>query len=312
MKKKTQFYGCILLVLFLFLTVSCKNDKKEKNTSTWVGKQIYFPQNTPCIMHGRDSLTKFCKDSLRKEYKILFYVDSTGCNSCRMKLLEWKQIISEAEILFPNKVDFLFYFQPKSIYELKNILSANLFDYPIFVDDADSINSLNQFPKTRRSRTNQFSKSIQNECFLLNKEDKVLAQGNPTSSLQIWESFKAIIGGNQNTETKIQTSASLDRTIHNFGTITKDSISSTVFKVTNNGNKPLLITRISLSCGCTDVIWDKQPIKPGESTIIKAEIKPNDIGYFSKNLVIYCNSINSPIVLTLKGIANNNIQNKLN
>ena len=171
MTKKTQFYGCILLVLFLFLTVSCKNDKKEKNTSTWVGKQIYFPQNTPCIMHGRDSLTKFCKDSLRKEYKILFYVDSTGCNSCRMKLLEWKQIISEAEILFPNKVDFLFYFQPKSIYELKNILSANLFDYPIFVDDADSINTLNQFPKTRRSRTNQFSKSIQNECFLLNKED---------------------------------------------------------------------------------------------------------------------------------------------
>ena len=278
----------------------------------WVGKQIYFPQNTPSIIYGKNSLSELSKDGLYKDFKILLYVDSTGCNSCRMKLLEWKQIISEAEILFPNKVDFLFYFQPKSINELMNILSANQFDYPIFVDNEDSINTLNQFPKSRMSRVSQLSKSIQNECFLLNKDDKVLAQGNPTSSLRIWDSFKAIIGGNQNPETKILTSVSLDKTVHNFGTITKDSTSSTVFKVTNNGGKPLLITRISLSCGCTDVIWNRQPIKPGEIALIKAEIKPDDIGYFSKNLVLYCNSVDSPIVLTLKGVANKNIQNTFN
>lgn len=312
MAKIFQFYGFILLILFFFFMISCTDDKKEKNTNRWIGKQIYFPEKIPCIMHGRDSLIELYKDNFCKEFKILFYVDSTGCNSCRMKLLEWKQIISEAEILFPNKVDFLFYFQPKSIYELKNILSANQFDYPVFVDNADSINILNQFFKTRTLRVSQFSKSMQNECFLLNKEGKVLAQGNPISSLRIWESFKAIIRGNQNLETKIQTSASLDKTIHNFGAVAKDSTSSTLFEVTNNGNKPLLITRISLSCGCTDVIWDRQPIRPGESTIIKAEIKPDDIGYFSKNLVIYCNSANSPIVLTLKGIAKSNIQNTLN
>lgn len=307
MNQNSQFYRFVLFMLFPLIAVSCKFSGEDKRMNEWVGKQIYFPKMMPLVINERDSLAELIRDSLCKEYKILFYVDSTGCNSCRMKLLEWKQLITETEILFPNKVDFLFYFQPKSIHELKNVLSANQFDYPIFVDFADSINTLNKLTKTRKSRVNRFSKSSQNECFLLNKRDEVLAQGNPTSSLRIWESFKAIIRGDEDAEKKIQTSVSIDKTNHDFGTITKDSTSSTFFNVTNNGDYPLLISRISLSCGCTDVVWDRQPIKPGESTIIRAEIKPNSVGYFSKNIVVYCNCVNSPIVLTLKGIANSNL-----
>lgn len=57
-----------------------------------------------------------------------------------------------------------------------------------------------------------------------------------------------------------------EKTEHDFGTIVKGTPVETVFKFTNTGEAPLIITNAKSSCGCTIPEYPKdKPIAPGET-----------------------------------------------
>ena len=56
---------------------------------------------------------------------------------------------------------------------------------------------------------------------------------------------------------------------HDFGKIVQGVKVSYSFRFTNAGNSDLLITKTKASCGCTDLIYPKKPIPPGEKGTIK-------------------------------------------
>jgi hypothetical protein len=120
---------------------------------------------------------------------------------------------------------------------------------------------------------------------------------------RVWESFKYEIESGNKTVPKIITTVEVDKTVHDFGTVRKNEKNPAVFTITNVGDNPLIISRISASCGCTNVTWEKQPIASGNGTTVQAEITLAEAGSFSNNLVVYCNANESPIILTLSGIA---------
>jgi hypothetical protein len=99
-------------------------------------------------------------------------------------LAEWKKIMKEADSVFNRKPEFVFFFQPKKKdeKELQSILKQNGFHHPVFVDRKNEIVKLNRLP----------SKS-EYQCFLLDKNNKVLIVGNPTLNPGIWALFKKII-----------------------------------------------------------------------------------------------------------------------
>ena len=303
--KRRQLQLIIWIVVIVFN--SCNNNRSKVETSViafeWEDKEILFPEDVPCYVSGKDTLLELCDEMFRKEFKILLYVDSAGCSDCRLKLIEWQQLIAEAEILYPGKVSFLFYFQPKNMEEMADILSINGFDYPVFIDTEGSIDRLNQFPQPAQVRLSQHPQAMLNQCFLLDKDNKVLESGNPTVTPRIWESFKYEIEAGNKTDPKIITTVEVEKTVHDFGTVRKGETNPAVFTVTNVGDNPLVISRISVSCGCTNVTWDRQPITSRNSTTVQAEITLSEVGSFSKNLVVYCNANESPIILTLRGIA---------
>ena len=72
--------------------------------------------------------------------------------------------MAEAESLYPGKVGFLYFFQPKSEKDIWYAFAADRFDFPVFMDVEGKINHLNQFPS-----------ETQYQCFLLDKNNKVLA-----------------------------------------------------------------------------------------------------------------------------------------
>lgn len=79
---------------------------------------------------------------------------------------------------------------------------------------------------------------------------------------------------------------------HDFGTIQeKDGDVSFVFKFTNGGDTPLVITRATSSCGCTTPNYTKKPVQPGSTGEITvtyhAKGRP---GPFQKSVYIYSNS----------------------
>ncbi len=65
-----------------------------------------------------------------------------------------------------------------------------------------------------------------------------------------------------------QPSAVFEAQKHDMGTILWNSPHTARFTVKNSGNRPLRITNVEASCGCTVAEWDKKPVEPGGSTEI--------------------------------------------
>ena len=128
--------------------------------------------------------------------------------------------------------------------------------------------------------------------------------GNPVLNLNIWALYKSQITDRKKTEPETLTTVTVDKTVHEYGTIKKDSSNPAVFTITNTGSHPLIFFRVSASCGCTNVTWEKRPVEPGQTATISVEMTPDEVGYFSKTIDMYCNVKESPIRLTVNGIAN--------
>ena len=75
-------------------------------------------------------------------------------------------------------------------------------------------------------------------------------------------------------EKRNQTTLKYDRLLHDFGTVAQGSENTTTFVVTNTGDKPLIISDVSASCGCTLPKKPEQPIAPGETDVIEVTFKP--------------------------------------
>jgi hypothetical protein len=77
----------------------------------------------------------------------------------------------------------------------------------------------------------------------------------------------------------------------NFGTVNEGDVVTHVFKFTNTGNEPLVISNAKGSCGCTVPTWPKEPIAPGGKGEIKVEFnskgKP---GAQSKRVTVTANT----------------------
>jgi hypothetical protein len=60
---------------------------------------------------------------------------------------------------------------------------------------------------------------------------------------------------------------SLDKEVHDYGTMDQGGDGNCVFTVTNDGTDPLIISRCKGSCGCTVPQCDKDPIMPGNKSV---------------------------------------------
>ena len=139
---------CRHLIILLLVLCSCNENRRTQTirqvVAEWTGKEIQFPVGIPCQSLGQDTA---CIDFSNPTYKILLYVDSAGCSSCRLKLPEWRRIIAEANTLFSGEVDFLFFFQPKKRdeRELQYMFRNNGFRHPVFIDTKNEINKSNKY-----------------------------------------------------------------------------------------------------------------------------------------------------------------------
>ena len=98
-----------------------------------------------------------------------------------------------------------------------------------------------------------------------------------------------------------QPKALFDKTTHEFGTILWKNPVTATFKITNKGDKPLVISNVTTSCGCTVADWTKEPIAPGKTGIVSSTFDAKAIGRFQKSVGIYCNASNKPIYLAIRG-----------
>lgn len=255
MKMMRTIVGIICIVLF----TACSESREEavyRLVKEWTGKEIKFPERSVFTVQGKDTVNFTYYDA---DYKVLVYVDSVGCTSCKLQLDRWKRLIEEMTEETGKDIPFLFFFHPKDRTELRHLTQRNLFTYPVCFDEKDELNALNRFPSDMIFQT-----------FLLDEENRVVSVGNPVHNPKVKELYlKHIMGSRNDSMDSPKTSVELLETEKDFGNIPLNEKREHVFKLVNTGNKPLVVYDVTTSCGCTQAEYSKEPVRPGDTLELK-------------------------------------------
>ena len=86
-----------------------------------------------------------------------------------------------------------------------------------------------------------------------------------------------------------------------YGEIAKGSDGVRVFEFTNTGEAPLIISKVSSSCGCTIPKKPEEPIMPGKTGEIQVKYDTNRVGPIRKAITVISNADTPTKVLKIKG-----------
>lgn len=290
---KYFFYFLILGVTFLLN--GCEDKSKNRIArivQEWQDKEIVFPRKMVFTKYGKDTVEYELPHS---SYKILMYVDSIGCTSCKLQLHKWKEFIEEVDSLTFGTVPVLFFFHPQDLREISYLLKRDGIDMPVCIDMADEMNALNRFPTHQEFQT-----------FLLNEENKVVFIGNPAYNLRVKEMYLSEISKRGayhaiSAQFARNTQVVAGKTEFDLGTLSKGDAKTVNVSIKNVGGLPFMIFDTRASCGCTHTEYEKKPVHPDSTTIVSITYNADDRGYFNKTVSVYGNMDNSPLIIRLKG-----------
>ncbi len=290
---KTNFF----LLLCLLCLVSCKHNQQHEKIlallSEWKEKRINIP----------DSLYNICPNcnqtKTNSKYRIINYVDSAGCLSCNLRLREWNilmknfkdQQIEVLPILIFNTAD------RTKIDEIRILAEKNHISFPIIIDSLDLINKLNKFPTNHHFQT-----------FLINKDNKVLAIGNPILNPKIEELYLLLMGEKMESKKEeiLKTNITIPTNTLSLKKFDWEQEQTATLNIKNTGKFPLIIQNITTSCGCITIDYPQTPIQVNQQADLQVTYKANEPGFFHKTINIYCNIEESPLQLTILGEAISN------
>ena len=98
-----------------------------------------------------------------------------------------------------------------------------------------------------------------------------------------------------------QPKATFDKKVHEFGVVLWKHPATATFTIKNDGDKPLVISNATTSCGCTVADWTKTPIAPGATGTVSSTFDAKALGHFYKDIGVYCNAADRPIYLMIQG-----------
>ena len=271
---------------------SCADGGKadlQERLSQWKGREIKFPSDARFTLQGKDTVDFAVSDST---YKIVTYLDSIGCSSCKLNLPKWKELVTYVCDELKLDVQFLFFFHPNDTRELKIKMKYDDFTYPVCFDHADALNKLNHFPSDMEFQT-----------FLLDPANKVVAVGNPVYNPKVKALYLGILSPALKQEKMQASQVSVISSVIDFGTFKVGERRDTTVYVRNIGDKPLVAFDVHASCGCTEVEYEREPALPGDSLAVHIVYEDNKRGFFRKNILLYCNVEDSPLAFYVTGRA---------
>jgi len=287
----------VSLMLIAILLLSCKEPEQNRIArlvNEWNGKTIQFPDSICLTSYAGDTvMTKYTRE--RSSYTILNYVDTIGCVSCRLQLPRWKTMMEELDSLYPTRVTCLMVFNPKGKRKLIKHLKNNQFNYFVYIDERDTLNRMNKFLNEEDFGT-----------FLLDKNDKIVAIGNPVLKPRVRDLYFNIISGEtvvSSVDKEVLTVISFDKNKVDLGNFSWNKERETEFVISNVGKLPLVINDVITSCGCTTVDYTKKTVIPGDNIILKIKYKAEQPEHFNKTITVYCNAESAPFKLNISGNA---------
>lgn len=282
--------GKVILILFSFLFFfSCSNVKKKQVeilVNEWNNKEICFPAHPVFTRQLTDTVLYRIPKS---DYKVVVFVDSVGCVSCKLQLSRWKEFMHEVDSLSDGAVPFVFFFQSKDLRELRYILKCDGFSHPVCIDTDDEFNRLNHFPGEMMFQT-----------FLVDSENRVKVIGNPIHNLSVKELYLKELTGMKSNPLPVTTVHS-DSVEYHYGTVGENQTESKKVIFYNTGKEVFRIKGVTTSCDCMTVEYGWDEIQPGESAVLTVKYKAEELGDFWRTITIYGNIPDQSITLDFWG-----------
>ncbi|MDD4149596.1 MAG: DUF1573 domain-containing protein [Bacteroidales bacterium] len=101
--------------------------------------------------------------------------------------------------------------------------------------------------------------------------------------------------------TSRQSSIIFKQTVCDFGVIKHGEEAKGVFQFKNLTKKPIKLTNVQASCGCTGTEWPREEIKKRGKGTVSVSYDTRRVGKFHKNVYVYVDGNDQPIQLEVKG-----------
>lgn len=269
-----KFCSLLFVTCILFSCQKTEHKRILDIVKEWDGKEITFPTHSIFTIQGYDTIPYKIPKS---DYKVIVFVDSVGCISCKLQLPNWKKFMHEVDSLCDGNVPFVFFFQSKNVRELRNILRRDSFSYPICIDTEDSFNKLNRFPDVMTFQT-----------FLVDSGNRVKVIGNPIHNLSVKELYLKELTGMKSNPLPV-TTVHPDSTEYHYGPVGKNKKESKKVILHNTGKEVFRIKGVTTSCDCMTVEYGWDEILPGESAVLTVKYKAEEPGDFWRTITVYGN-----------------------
>lgn len=155
-------------------------------------------------------------------------------------------------------------------------------------------------------KENQLNKKIEQQnvpyFFIVNPQNEILYTFLPDAQMedltlqylsQVLDYFK--------TTGQLKSVIQFTKTEIDLGKVESGKKYAVDFHFVNKMNKPLVIFSVKTSCGCTVADWEKNPLKPNESSKIRVVYDAENRGAFTKSIRVSSNAENGVVELGIKG-----------
>ena len=169
-----------IILLFVFATVcmsGCRDAETRRTLRRMMGSTVVLPENVICVQNGESfSLS----DSVRHRPKLIIYIDSTECNTCRIShIWEYDELFRIAEENRLFDMVFLMYNTSFESIPLVRYVSDQNIIHPIYIDIENRFLTDNSI----------IPADSKYHSFLLTEKGKPIFIGDPTLSPQMFEAF---------------------------------------------------------------------------------------------------------------------------
>lgn len=274
----------IMLIGLIMAAASCSGrvDKEKEVLSSLLGREIVIPDSL--VYHIQETTIDY--DMSNADYKIITYIDSSGCTSCRMKLQVWDSVINDLKTT-ENEVAFLMIIDSRNYDKIGDIVKMYRFNHALMMDGNGAFIKANPLPEEEAYHT-----------LLLNLNNQVVAVGNPALNPKIREVYRRII-----TDDTAKDSPHLcEQPVEALGVIHAGDTITRRFTLHNTTDSTLTIQEIVPSCDCVSAMSSSTVIPPDSTSVITMTLAVDSIqGSTRRYADVYYNEKNNPERITLHG-----------
>lgn len=273
------FGALILIIVHRQLAHNANDEDIAKIVNHWVGKTVVLPLSVGRFTTNGDSLNTYFPQG---KFTILRYVGKDGCSSCRLHLSRYPEILSELSDSAKCEIGFVCIINPAEMNEIRRILRRdNYAGLTMWIDESDSLNMINNFPEPESMQT-----------FLIDRNNKVLAIGDPAVNPRIMRLYTQILTNDSINSAQLPiTKLAVDQEEVQLGTIEAgDTIRQSVI-VRNVGITDFVLDKVLTSCDCTTAELSADRIVPGGEALLHINFSEHDaIGEFYRIIDIFGNT----------------------